>query len=107
MTSKKLIVGYFFLMAQPFDKFQEKLDYDLDYKFKLNLIWTNMDYAQLYISRLSKLDVLKSPGHVDLALLRFTLTILYSIISNSNGRDNYEILIFVNRVLMCNYTLGD
>ena len=51
-----------------------------------------MDYVQLYISRLNKVYVLKSPALVDFALVTSLNPSKYS-----NGCNNYDILIHMNR----------
>ena len=56
------------------------------------LIWANMDYVHLYISKLNKVYVLKSPARVDFALVTSLNPSEYS-----NGCNNYDILIHMNR----------
>ena len=50
-----------------------------------------MDYVQLYISRLNKVYVLKSPALVDFAFTSLNPS------KYSNGCNNYDILIHMNR----------
>ena len=51
-----------------------------------------MDYVHLYISKLNKVYVLKSPARVDFALVTSLNPSEYS-----NGCNNYDILIHMNR----------